>query len=718
MVFRICHHAVGGRGAIGQWRRRVSIGEVLAAARRQADLTITQVSQRTRIRETIIRGIEGDDFSACGADFYARGTSAPSPVPRRPLAWSPITSWRMARLQRHGCRPQAGHRVQGRPQAPSRDEHAVTAHGAPRPAQRGDLPDGGKRTLLGRPGHTARRDDLPGHHRPGYLEDLDGTAGSHPEARQPRRGHADRGRHGPHRARVTAGHAETETRSGSFRVAAARRCLPVFPCFRACAWPSPLASSRDGPGGHGGLVPGRAGTAAMGRVSGGADRGGSGSLPCPLLALPRDPGMGNPPLVSGALRTHPVPRTRRMPRRRGLPAMTRGAYLMKLTSRAARRISAAAIAGTVILLPAVALASAGPAATAGTPASGARPARLVTAYVVNQGSGTVTPINTATGKPGKAIKVGNSPGAIAITPNGKTAYVVNAGTIFVTGHTVTPIRTATNTALKPIKVGILNVRVGANAIPITPNGETAYVTNSGGNTVTPINTATNTALKAIKVGSEPSAIAITPDGKTAYVTSGRGVVPINTATNTALKAIKVSADTIAITPDGKTAYVTNDANTVIPINTATNTALKAIKVGVGPGAIAITPDGKTAYVASHGSSPTFDGTVTPINTATNKAGKAIKAGGGAIAITPDGKTIYVTNGASGTVTPIRAATNTVGKAIKVGSDPVASAMTPDGMTAYVASAVSGTVTPINTATNKAGKAIKVGDFPVSIAITP
>jgi cytoskeletal protein RodZ len=51
----------------------VSIGEALAAARRQADLTITQVSQRTRIRETIIRGIEGDDFSACGADFYARG---------------------------------------------------------------------------------------------------------------------------------------------------------------------------------------------------------------------------------------------------------------------------------------------------------------------------------------------------------------------------------------------------------------------------------------------------------------------------------------------------------------------------------------------------------------------------------------------------------------------------------------------------------------------
>ncbi len=51
----------------------VSIGESLAAARRQAGLTITQVSQRTRIRESIIRDIEQGDFSACGGHFYARG---------------------------------------------------------------------------------------------------------------------------------------------------------------------------------------------------------------------------------------------------------------------------------------------------------------------------------------------------------------------------------------------------------------------------------------------------------------------------------------------------------------------------------------------------------------------------------------------------------------------------------------------------------------------
>ncbi len=50
-----------------------SIGQALARARRQAGLTVLEVSQRTRIRETIIGAIERDDFSPCGGDFYARG---------------------------------------------------------------------------------------------------------------------------------------------------------------------------------------------------------------------------------------------------------------------------------------------------------------------------------------------------------------------------------------------------------------------------------------------------------------------------------------------------------------------------------------------------------------------------------------------------------------------------------------------------------------------
>lgn len=51
----------------------MSIGNALAEGRRQAGLTIADVSRRTCIRETIIGDIERGDFSGCGGDFYARG---------------------------------------------------------------------------------------------------------------------------------------------------------------------------------------------------------------------------------------------------------------------------------------------------------------------------------------------------------------------------------------------------------------------------------------------------------------------------------------------------------------------------------------------------------------------------------------------------------------------------------------------------------------------
>ena len=60
--------AIGSGGGGG-----VSIGQALAEARCEAGLTVTQVSDQTRIREMIITGIEDDDYSACGGDLYVRG---------------------------------------------------------------------------------------------------------------------------------------------------------------------------------------------------------------------------------------------------------------------------------------------------------------------------------------------------------------------------------------------------------------------------------------------------------------------------------------------------------------------------------------------------------------------------------------------------------------------------------------------------------------------
>ncbi|MFI5053447.1 MAG: hypothetical protein ACHQDE_03720 [Acidimicrobiia bacterium] len=320
--------------------------------------------------------------------------------------------------------------------------------------------------------------------------------------------------------------------------------------------------------------------------------------------------------------------------------------------------------------------------------------RPVTAYVANELSGTVTPIDLTTNTPGVPIPVGKEPEEIAITPDGKTAYVANYSS-----GTVTPIDLATNTAGTAILVG-----AEPYGIRITPDGKTAYVTNVGyavnsdydHGYVTPIDLATKAAGTPITVGGDPFGIAITPDGKTAYVTNPQGwMTPIDVATNTAGARIALphqGNDGIAITPDGKTAYVASNSNPgyVTPIDVATNTVGTPIAVGCNPVAIAITPSRPTAYVFVQ----CAGGYVAPIDVATNTVGAPITVGGGAsgddgIAITPDGKTAYVANGIA--VVPIDLATNTVGTPITVGEGPYNIAITPDTTQPEISPTIDGTL---------------------------
>jgi YVTN family beta-propeller protein len=312
-----------------------------------------------------------------------------------------------------------------------------------------------------------------------------------------------------------------------------------------------------------------------------------------------------------------------------------------------------------------------------------------TAYVINSGGGTVTPIDLATSTAEKPIDVSGEPVTMAIAPDGKNAYVgtgaANVGAEPTSEQTMTPIDLATNTAGRPI-----DLQWPPDAIVITPDGKTAYITNGFPSlTLTPIDLATNRPGKLIKLSEQPQAIAMARDGK-AYV----------------------AVETDSLTSHGFRRF----AYDFMSLDLATGRLGKPVKLSGEPEAIAITPDGKTAYVTIFSS-----GTVTPINLSTNRAGKSIKISGKppgngfiglpfAIAITPDGKTAYVTNGASGTVTPIDVATNMPGKPIKIsgkpGSDAIA--ISPDGTTAYVANQPSSTVTPIYLATGTPEKPIRFG----------
>jgi DNA-binding beta-propeller fold protein YncE len=215
----------------------------------------------------------------------------------------------------------------------------------------------------------------------------------------------------------------------------------------------------------------------------------------------------------------------------------------------------------------------------------------------------VSVINTATGTVAKAFSIAGS--ALAITPNGGTAYVIVPESM--QNSQVIPIFLSSNT-LGPF----INIRLSPVSITMTKAGETAYVVatpdpglNPGpgnGADIVPINTTSNLERTPIALNNLPSSsflpLAVAPNGKSAYLVvesfnGSRGeVVPVNLTNGHISKPIIVNSPTaIAISPNGKTAYVVNGQGgrigRVIPINTATNTRGKPIMVGNDPEAITI-----------------------------------------------------------------------------------------------------------------------------------
>jgi YVTN family beta-propeller protein len=164
-------------------------------------------------------------------------------------------------------------------------------------------------------------------------------------------------------------------------------------------------------------------------------------------------------------------------------------------------------------------------------------------YVANAFDDTVSVIDTATNLVIATIAVGNDPEGIAVTPDGAFVYVANSFS-----DDVSVIDVKTNSVVATVSTS------GGNAIAVTPNGATAYSV-AGDGSATPIDVATNVAGPSIPVGDFLSDIAILPNGATGYaVSSGNlssGLVPIDPATNTAggLFSIGDNPEALAIVPN-------------------------------------------------------------------------------------------------------------------------------------------------------------------------
>jgi YVTN family beta-propeller protein len=121
------------------------------------------------------------------------------------------------------------------------------------------------------------------------------------------------------------------------------------------------------------------------------------------------------------------------------------------------------------------------------------------------------------------IAVGFGPFEVAVTPNGKTAFVTNANVggleVGDLGNSVSTIDVKTRIKdPTDITVGVEPLRVA-----ITPDGKTAFVANFRGNSVSTIDVKARTKNPTdIPVSANPNGVTFTPDGKTAFVANRIG----------------------------------------------------------------------------------------------------------------------------------------------------------------------------------------------------
>ena len=292
-------------------------------------------------------------------------------------------------------------------------------------------------------------------------------------------------------------------------------------------------------------------------------------------------------------------------------------------------------------------------------------------------------------------------------------------------QTVSVVNTTTNTVIHTITFGNGG---GPSLATVTPDGKTAYVVEYDSNKVIPIHVATFKKEAAIRLpggkSGNPIAVAVTPDGKQAYVAErGAGtLVPVNLTNHSAGPPISVgAADSLAIGADGEAAYVGinnqqgGPTDEVVPVSTATNTAGSPIAVPA-PDSLAAAPNGKTVWAQG------AEGDLIPIRTATNTTGTPIAGlstvAPSGLAISPSGRMAYWSDYGEADVYPVNLSTRTVGSAISVGPGPEHPALTPNGKTLYTSNAGDDSLTPVFTATKKAGSAITVGSEPGQLGIVP
>lgn len=262
--------------------------------------------------------------------------------------------------------------------------------------------------------------------------------------------------------------------------------------------------------------------------------------------------------------------------------------------------------------------------------------------VVNKSESTLSLVDPASREEVARIGTGFAPHEVAVSADGRWAYVTDYGTGPRAGNTVTIIDVAARRSAGTIDLGehtrphgIAATADGAVWVTTEGSGHLlrldpverrvtleaatgqevthmvvvaekhghAYTANIGGGTVTAVDARTGEVLAQIETGAGAEGIDVSPDGDRVYATNRDAgtLVEIDVATNRVTRTLEVGAMPIRVEvmPDGRRALISNARGNEVAVVDLRGWAVeRRIPVGAVPVGIQITPDGTRAYVAN------------------------------------------------------------------------------------------------------------------------
>lgn len=279
---------------------------------------------------------------------------------------------------------------------------------------------------------------------------------------------------------------------------------------------------------------------------------------------------------------------------------------------------------------------------------------------------------------------------------------------------------------------------GPHEVAVSPDGRRAYVADYGayavfkegerpayeaGRTLTVLDLERRAVAATWDLGEyrSPHGIAVSRDGSRLWVTceGNRAVLELDTKDGRVRSAWTTGQEVshmLVPTPDERKLYVANIRSGSVTVIERASGALRSIPTGAGAEGLDVTPDGREVWVTNRGAN-----TLSVVDVATDSIVATLDAGGEfpiRLKFTPDGRQAFVSNARSNAVAVFDARSREALGTIEVGRMPVGIQMTPDGSRAFVANTNDDLVTELDVARRAASRTFTTGREPDGMAWAP